>query len=132
MHLLLELSSNYNKLSSILEDELSKRFGVSENINSKVYEIVLEFSMSTGEFVSRFFFHHSQEFCIHNGVMRMHLRCGINRELVGWLFTWMTNVRIISPQKLKDLYVYMLQQTLDRVNSNSKLRYENYFFPMSY
>ena len=34
----------------------------------------------------------------------MKFESGINRELIGWIFQWMGNVRINSPKKLIDLY----------------------------
>ncbi|MET4080671.1 putative DNA-binding transcriptional regulator YafY [Pedobacter sp. UYP30] len=41
----------------------------------------------------------------------MKMECGINLELVGWLFQWMGNVKIVEPTILKDLY----QQQLDKM-----------------
>ena len=35
----------------------------------------------------------------------MYLNCGINRELIGWIFQWMSNVKVIKPEILKELVV---------------------------
>ncbi|MNG35937.1 hypothetical protein D3C85_1814520 [compost metagenome] len=59
----------------------------------------------------------------------MTMKCGINRELVGWIFQWMYNVRIIEPVILQDYY----NQTLRKITGNGKsekhLVYDNIFEP---
>jgi hypothetical protein len=57
----------------------------------------------------------------------LHLKCGINRELIGWLFQWLYNIRIIEPKILEDYY----QKTIDEIQKNSisdkMLVYRNIF-----
>jgi hypothetical protein len=118
---------NVKELVNHLAKEMNKRFGLSENINNKTYNIILEFSDVTGEFISAFHFHKSQKFYRHNENIRMELNCGINRELIGWIMMWMTNVRIISPIKLSELYHFTLERIKERTNLNSNFGYENLF-----
>ena len=59
--------------------------------------------------------------------MKMH--CGINRELVGWIFRWMSNVKIIGPKKLKDLYLQQLNIINKNYSNNASLNYSNIFKP---
>lgn len=90
--------------------ELKKRFGISKNTDNKIYDIELQFSESTGVFVEKFFWHSSQEFkYTNNRNVLMKLECGINRELVGWIFQWMKNVKINKPKELIDKYNEMLE-----------------------
>ena len=89
-----------------LETELSKRFGITQNINHEVYNIELEFTERTGTFVHKQFWHETQRFeRLGNGNFLMHLNCGINRELIGWIFQWMSNVKVIKPEILKELVI---------------------------
>jgi len=95
--------------------ELKKRFGISKNTDNKIYDIELQFSESTGVFVEKFFWHSSQKFKqMNNKNILMSLKCGINRELIGWIFQWMKNVKINQPQELIDKY----NEMLDDINKN--------------
>lgn len=70
-----------------LEQQVLERFGVTENMDDEVYDIELEFSALTGVFVKNQFWHRSQKFeTLESGNYLMKLKCGINRELVGWIF----------------------------------------------
>ena len=89
-----------------LETELSRRFGITQNINNEVYDIKLEFTERTGTFVHKQFWDETQRFeRLENGNFLMYLNCGINRELIGWIFQWMSNVKVIKPETLKELVV---------------------------
>jgi hypothetical protein len=59
--------------------------------------------------------------------MKMH--CGINRELFGWIFRWMGNVKIIGPAILKDLYLEQLDIMNKNYATNKTLDYSNIFKP---
>ncbi|GAB3414876.1 WYL domain-containing protein [Niabella aquatica] len=62
-------------------------FGITQNINQKIYNIELEFDRGTGHYISCFFWHVTQKISEQpNGKFRMTLRCGINGELIGWIF----------------------------------------------
>lgn len=115
-----------------LEQELTMRFGISENVNAEVYDIEIEFSAFTGSFVSKHHWHHSQQITIlDNGNYLMSLRSGINRELVGWIFQWMSNARVIKPQLLKDLVTQKLKDIEDIYLKDNPLESNNSYLPMS-
>ena len=59
----------------------------------------------------------------------MKMYCGINRELFGWIFRWMGNVKIIGPEKLKDLYIEQLAIINKNYETNQSLTYTNLFKP---
>ena len=54
---------------------------------------------------------------------------GINRELIGWLFQWMYNVRIIEPQILVDKYDQALKEMVATRNGSRPFKYRNIFEP---
>ena len=120
----------HKKLLPIAKAELQKRFGLTGNIDDEVYDIELEFSSITGEFLSHYNWHPTQSFTqLKNGNYRMKMHCGINRELFGWIFRWMGNVKIIGPHKLKDLYLQQLDIINKNYSSNTSLNYSNIFKP---
>lgn len=113
-----------------LEEERNKRFGISKNINDEVYDIKLEFTNITGSLVKKYFWHESQKFTqkVANGNVIMTLKCGINRELVGWIFQWMYNVRILEPAIFKEKYD-TAKEKMNKINENSAFKYDNIFEP---
>jgi hypothetical protein len=120
----------HKKLLPIAKAELQKRFGLTGNIDDEVYDIELEFSSITGEFLSHYNWHPTQSFTqLKNGNYRMKIHCGINRELFGWIFRWMGNVKIIGPNKLKDLYLQQLDIINKNYSSSVSLNYSNIFKP---
>lgn len=114
-------------LPVLLTQELNKRFGVSKNIDENTYNITLEFSSLTGSFIMRNFWHNSQTFKEKNGKIIMQLQCGINRELIGWLYLWMYNVRVVDPPILKDYYTKTLKKITQVNNETQPLVYQNLF-----
>jgi predicted DNA-binding transcriptional regulator YafY len=88
-----------------------------------VYSITLEFSSSTGQFIKQYFWHSSQTFKEQNGKIIMQLQCGINRELIGWLFMWMYNVKVIEPLILKEYYTKSLKKNTEVNNEVQPLVY---------
>ena len=120
----------HKKMLPIAKAELQKRFGLTGNIDDEVYDIELEFSSITGEFLSHYNWHPTQSFTqLKNGNYRMKIHCGINRELFGWIFRWMGNVKIIGPNKLKDLYLQQLDIINKNYSSSASLNYSNIFKP---
>ncbi len=120
----------HKKMLPIAKAELQKRFGLTGNIDNEVYDIELEFSSITGEFLSHYNWHPTQSFTqLKNGNYRMKIHCGINRELFGWIFRWMGNVKIIGPNKLKDLYLQQLDIINKNYSSSASLNYSNIFKP---
>lgn len=120
----------HKKLLPLAKAEIQKRFGLTANIDNEVYDIELEFSSITGEFISHYNWHVTQSFTqLKNGNYLMKMHCGINRELFGWIFRWMGNVKIIGPKKLKDLYLQQLDIINKNYSSNTSLNYSNIFKP---
>jgi predicted DNA-binding transcriptional regulator YafY len=113
--------------SKMFEDELNKRFGISKNINDHTYKIVLEFSSVLAAFIKNHHWHATQKFSKKNGNTIMYLECGINRELLGWLFQWMYNIRVIAPETLKFYYEKTLNEILNTNNSKTTLVHRNLF-----
>lgn len=120
----------HKKSLPLAKAELQKRFGLTGNIDNEVYDIELEFSSITGEFLSHYHWHDTQTITLlSNGNYRMKMHCGINRELFGWIFRWMGNVKIIGPKKLKDLYLEQLSIINKNYSTHQALKYTNIFKP---
>ena len=101
-------------------------FGVTKNINDKIYSIKLEFSSVLGTYIKNFVWHHSQKIKHKDNTIVMTMKCGINRELVGWIFSWMYNVRIIEPPELKAYYNKTIKE-IQKINKKDMLLYRNIF-----
>jgi predicted DNA-binding transcriptional regulator YafY len=122
----LDSSFTNSNIEKPLEDLLNNRFGVTHNIDAEVYVIEIEFSEETGNFVSKHHWHNSQEFTqLKTGNWLMKMQCGINRELVGWLMMWMSNARVIKPNKLKELLTEKLENTLSYYKKDKPLTFNN-------
>lgn len=117
----------HNELKIQIENELSKRFGISDNMDDGVYDIEIEFSKETGEYLKHFIWHPTQKFKITNTGYILTMKCGINRELVGWVFQFMNNVRILQPEKLRILYLQQVKRMMDLNTNNMTLKYSNIF-----
>ena len=113
---------------SIVEQNLKNRFGLTPNADDKSYVIVLEFNAFTGKYIQNFFWHHSQQFVeLPGGNWQLTLNCGINRELLGWIYQWMAAVNILQPPLLKDIYARQLK--LIRKAPHNELFYSNITLP---
>lgn len=124
------LDSSFTKrnIEKPLAHLLNNRFGVTYNIDAEVYAIEIEFSEETGNFVSKHTWHNTQKFIqLETGNWLMKIQCGINRELVGWLMMWMSNARVIKPNKLKELLTEKLENTLSYYKENKPLTFNNTF-----
>ncbi|WP_396210719.1 WYL domain-containing protein [Flavobacterium sp.] len=121
---------NVAKIEEGFYFELEKRFGVTKNINEEVYSIVIEFTEITGNFIKQHFWHKTQKFKKKGNIIQMEFQCGINRELIGWLFYWMYNCRVVKPQILKDYYDSAANEIIKTSNPNNPLVYKNLFVPI--
>lgn len=126
-----EKSFEYYKLLITVQKQLSKRFGVSKNIDDKVYKVELEFTNIVGAFIKRFHWHSTQKFQqeTSNSNLIMTMNCGINRELIGWLFQWMYNVKVLNPPILKEYYNLALHKTQNINLAGMPFVYINLFEP---
>jgi len=78
--------------------QLSKRFGVQENISENDYEIVLHFAPAIGRRVCQKRWHMSQKAMeLPDGRWEMKFYCGINNELINWIIQWNKHVEILKP-----------------------------------
>ena len=119
---------NPSKYQALIDEFFNTHFGITENINSKVYPIEIEFSKPTGLFIKQFFWHNSQKFSeLKNGNVLMQLTCGINRELVGWIFQWMSNVKVKKPALLKKMVHEKFKDCLELYDKDIPLKYNNSF-----
>ena len=118
---------NKTELSDVLQTELMARFGVSKNIDTHVYDIKIEISNVLAGFMKNHFWHHSQKYTKRNNNLILNLKCGINREMLGWLFQWMYNIRVIEPPILKEYYEKTLHEIQKNVTSKYPLVYKNIF-----
>jgi hypothetical protein len=108
----------------IVDKNLGNRFGITQNMDEQTYQIILEFNAVTGTYVQTFFWHHTQKFEeLESGNLQLTLNCGINRELLGWIYQWMGDVKIVAPPKLNDLYAEQL--LLIQKARHSDLTYSN-------
>ena len=124
------------KLVNRVENDLANRFGITQNLDDEPYTIRLQFSGITGKFVGEQNWHHSQKIDEVQGPdgklnYVLTLRCGINRELVGWIFQWMSNVRVLEPPQLVELYEQQLAMMRDSIKdpAHVTLAYTNIFEP---
>lgn len=118
---ILENIFSMQKFMAHFDEEAAKRFGVEQNIENQLHNITLEFSPSSGQYVSNRFWHCSQQIREKsNGKWEMKLKCGINHELVDWIFGWGNKVRVIQPDALQarlkerlvgmmDIYLHLTQ-----------------------
>lgn len=109
----------FKREMALVDKNLLGRFGVSQNINDKLYDVLVEFASQTGEFVRAHIWHHSQQFeTLANGNVRMSLKCGINRELLGWLHMFMANVKILEPALLKQYHQEQIDAMIKTEQTN--------------
>ncbi len=121
---------NSKGLLNLLEKETQKRFGITENMNDAIYDIEIEFSALTGTFVQNQFWHRTQIFKkLESGNILMKITCGINRELVGWIFQWMSNAKVLKPKILADMVADKLIETTKLYKEKAALISNNSFRP---
>lgn len=110
----------------LLDTFLKNTFGVLPNYDDQVYDITIEFSGYTGVFIKTMHWHQSQHTeKLANGNLLLHLRCGLNRELLGFVMYFLNNAKVLKPARLKDLVVERLQEMMDlyRPGKNEPLVY---------
>ncbi len=121
---------NSTKLEATLKKKMLRRFGITKNTDNKIYKVELEFSRLTGAFIRNQFWHETQAFEeLENGNVILRMNCGLNRELTGWIFQWMSNVKVIGPPELKEMYLKKLKDIEESYNSDAPLESNNSFRP---
>ena len=128
VHLSIKTKKNYTKdYTALLDSELQKRFGITKNINNEVYSIKIEVAQVLAEFIRSHHWHASQKMVQENNKHYLYLYCGINRELVGWLFQWMYNIKVIEPPLLKSYYEKALKGIRKMHQNEAPMVYRNIF-----
>lgn len=95
-------------------EQLAARFGVTENISEHIYDIEIEFSQFVGEYISTYYWHPSTQISKkRNGVYIMNLRCGINRELLSWIFQFASLAKVKKPTLLREMVLQYLETTIE-------------------
>ncbi|MEC5157290.1 helix-turn-helix transcriptional regulator [Chryseobacterium sp. MP_3.2] len=113
-----------------VEVALSKRFGITQNINDEVYDIEIILGERTGRFVTKLFWHESQHFKkLEDGNFLMTMKCGINRELIGWIFQWMSNAKVLKPDLLKELILEKYNEMIQIYDVDKSLISNNSYHP---
>lgn len=126
-----KLTNNMFESASLLkklDTEMCKRFGVTENKSDEIYEIEIEFIKSSGGFIKNQLWHTTQEFeILENGHIILKMKCGINRELLGWIFSWTNQAIVRKPAILKDMVQEKLQEMLASYKAEESLIHNNSF-----
>ena len=117
-----------NGYLQILKDKFQERFGISDNMDDRIYSIRLEFAASAAAFVKTQYWHTTQEWSVNSGGNAvLSLRCGINRELVGWIMMLMRNVRVLEPPELKQLVLAEMEAVMAVYDEGVPLSGENVY-----
>lgn len=129
-----ESFTDKEEIRNQVENDLKLRFGITQNIDDTVYTIRLRFSNTTGSFAKGQFWHDEEGAEASESEDGSHIltcQCGINRELVGWIFQWMNNVKVLDPPQLVVLYNEQLakMEQIARQSQNAPLHYTNVFAP---
>jgi predicted DNA-binding transcriptional regulator YafY len=92
-----------------LKEYASRSFGIWQD--DEPLEVELKFTPEIKEDVENFYFHSSQELIPQSdgSTIVKFTACG-DREICWHLFTWGSNVQILAPDKLKDLYKKMIEE----------------------
>lgn len=126
-----KLTNNMFESAALLErldTEMRKRFGITENKDDHLYDIEIEFSKITGAYIRNQFWHPTQDFeILESGNIILKMKCGINRELVGWIFQWMSNAKVRQPQVLKDMVLTKMEELLHSYKAEESLISNNSF-----
>lgn len=118
---------NPTKYQADLKEYLLTHFGVALNYDDKLYDITIEAASFIGNYISTVFWHTSQKFeTLPNGNKLIHLRCGINRELIAFIMFFLNNVKVLQPLVLKEKIVETLQKMIDTYSKDSLDYQSNY------
>jgi len=101
----IELSNERSKTIGTVKHakmEISKRFGIHDSEEEKVATIKIQMGEGPYLFLSRRFWHESQKFYkTTRDEYFMELKCVINIELIGWIFSWLEHVKVVQPLSLR-------------------------------
>ena len=102
----IELSNDRKKVNVTIKqarNEVNKRFGIHDTEQDKIETIKIQMGEGPYLFLSRRFWHASQKFYKGSkGEYFMELKCTVNIELVGWIFSWIEHMKVIQPISLRN------------------------------
>jgi predicted DNA-binding transcriptional regulator YafY len=110
-----------------IEEALKTRFGITKNIDSNCYTIKIELANVIADFLAHHHWHATQQFSKQSGKTIVTFQCGINRELLGWLFQWLYNIKILEPPILKDYFEKTIHEISAVHQAKKPLVYRNIF-----
>ncbi|MGV3529906.1 MAG: helix-turn-helix transcriptional regulator [Flavisolibacter sp.] len=95
------------------KNQLSGRFIIAEPKDGKVYDIKLEFSRGYGLSMQKVFLHRTAKWKeLENGNYMLLIRCGIGRDLLGFLGHSLDQVKVHQPKELEQLVIKKLHDML--------------------
>ena len=81
--------------------------------------------------MTKLFWHESQQFeKLDDGNFLMTMNCGINLELIGWIFQWMSNAKVIKPDLLKELVAEKFREMVQIYDEDIELVSNNSYRPL--
>lgn len=106
------LDETFDKGDFDIKEYASRSFGVYQN---KIIDVELLFDERVQEDVLNHNFHPTQKIIQNSdGTLTVTFKASGTQEIMWHLFKWSDNVKIISPQSLKDEYIDWLTRTLDK------------------
>ncbi len=117
LHKLTDVKLTEKKFSSKgfnLQEYANQSFGV---YHGEIYDVELVFSKEVADDVMKYNFHPSQKVTPQkDGTVKVTFKASGDRHIIWHLFKWGTNVKILAPQKLVDLYKDYLKDVLYNLN----------------
>lgn len=107
------------KYMKYYNEQMSYRFGISEPLSEKVYNIQLEFSTDYALSMKNFHWHKTAAWKeLKNGNYMLEIKCCMNRELIGFVAQGLDKVKVHKPKILKDILLNKYKETI-KVNLSS-------------
>jgi hypothetical protein len=89
-------------------------FGISDAVNKRVYNIQIEFTELYGLSCMNFFWHPTQKWTkLRNGNYMLHMKCGVGRELIGFLAQGLDKMKVHQPEMLKNLIIKKYRDSIN-------------------
>lgn len=103
------------KLGFEAEDFYQNCYGITRLQNEKVEEIILSFSPFAGHYLKSKPLHHTQKILIDSeNEFRISLHLIINPDLVSELLSYGKNLKVLAPERLRQIIKEELQETLKK------------------
>ena len=112
----------------IFETEMSKRFGIHNTIDDKVFDIELQVNPQISNYIKHFFWHKTQEFRMEGDYLIMTMKCGISVELIGWIAMWLDQIKVLQPLELQQKMMEQLLLIQQLYTKNSPASFNSNFY----